>query len=534
VSSSRWARSNEQGSAFPVTRGRGRGRGGNNVPRGGRGGGRGGGATRDSKPESTPRQADARTAESPSVSTASVPTMSTASSDKAATRSKPPPRQSSRPAGPPIVTNSVNPVESGPPSARSKSRKKRSNAGKQKKINEAAAEVEAKAEAEAVAVASPITTPTQSLPPPAPPKPVPVKDTPPHLLPKSSAKTDLDAFVERTRAAAMDLNRPSTPKTHIDWALDDDDSLPDLDDWGVNPATFSSSKSEIISPIIVDGLKTLPDLTLPSNPTSPLRHVVDVEAVDKLPEVGPTPSVSTSVQTRTAGGRSQINDQRKALHLPSKPTPIVQSKPRGSGTPLRNAFPKSPLTNEVFNVKKPETKEEDTQTPVPPPVQTDDKPKVAETAQVQTTVPERQDGPQPVAETISKRKTEDPLFGNLGGLYESIHAPKPSESGWEVQEPQDGHRKNFSHTRAHTVGRPPVVSGQDQNARFNNYRGANPLRDVGGGHTRYHSSPAVSNPGRRPPHHNRPVIRADALNRIAQTIGKTNSPKGGLAASLED
>ena len=68
-----------------------------------------------------------------------------------------------------------------------------------------------------------------------PPSPNPAKDPPPHLSPAASTatpkelKSDIDALVERVRAVAMD--RPHTPGSHIDWA-DDDDSLPDLNDWG--------------------------------------------------------------------------------------------------------------------------------------------------------------------------------------------------------------------------------------------------------------------------------------------------------------
>jgi len=69
---------------------------------------------------------------------------------------------------------------------------------------------------------------------------------------------DIDALVERVRAVAMAENRPSTPGSHIDWAGEDDDSLPDLDDWGI---TTTDSKAPVISPIIISGLKPLPELT---------------------------------------------------------------------------------------------------------------------------------------------------------------------------------------------------------------------------------------------------------------------------------
>lgn len=70
-------------------------------------------------------------------------------------------------------------------------------------------------------------------------------------------RNNIDALVERVRAVAMADNRPSTPGSHIDWAGEDDDSLPDLDDWGVTP---TGRVTDAMSPVGVDGLKSLPDV----------------------------------------------------------------------------------------------------------------------------------------------------------------------------------------------------------------------------------------------------------------------------------
>jgi hypothetical protein len=84
---------------------------------------------------------------------------------------------------------------------------------------------------------------------------VPAKDLPPHLAsspdtPSFDIRNNIDALVERVRAVAMD--RPHTPGSHIDWARDDDDSLPDLDDWGVISSKGGSTHDELekISPIL--------------------------------------------------------------------------------------------------------------------------------------------------------------------------------------------------------------------------------------------------------------------------------------------
>lgn len=94
-----------------------------------------------------------------------------------------------------------------------------------------------------------------------------VKDAPPHLSAGPSVQTfdiksNIDTLVERVRAIAME--RPNTPGSHIDWAGDDDDTLPDLDDWGVHSTgTVGTTVSEagmlgLMSPILDDSLKQLP------------------------------------------------------------------------------------------------------------------------------------------------------------------------------------------------------------------------------------------------------------------------------------
>jgi len=88
---------------------------------------------------------------------------------------------------------------------------------------------------------------------------------------------DIDALVERVRAVAMAENRPSTPGSHIDWAGEDDDSLPDLDDWGI---TTTHSKIPVISPIIINGLKPLPE----STPSAAAAGATDIH-------VAPSPSL---------------------------------------------------------------------------------------------------------------------------------------------------------------------------------------------------------------------------------------------------
>ncbi|TFY59121.1 hypothetical protein EVJ58_g5974, partial [Rhodofomes roseus] len=100
------------------------------------------------------------------------------------------------------------------------------------------------------------------------------KDIPPHLMTPSDAhtfdiKSDIDALVDRMRSVAME--RPHTPgsHSHFDWASDDDDSLPDLPDWGKTDVK-TDGKPSIISPILEDALRPLPNIEVGSPFTVPL------------------------------------------------------------------------------------------------------------------------------------------------------------------------------------------------------------------------------------------------------------------------
>ena len=135
--------------------------------------------------------------------------------------------------------------------------------------------------------------------------PPPAKDLPPHLAPQTAAaptfdiRHDIDALVERVRAGAMD--RPHTPGSHLDWA-DDDDSLPDLDDWGITSSTTeattdSGKASSIISPILQDALKPLPS-------------IIDIDA--------PTPSIKLH----------EVNGSQKELQDARGPESVGERTPR--------------------------------------------------------------------------------------------------------------------------------------------------------------------------------------------------------------
>ncbi|EMD40660.1 hypothetical protein CERSUDRAFT_80310 [Gelatoporia subvermispora B] len=162
----------------------------------------------------------------------------------------------------------------------------------------------------------------KAVPPVAPSKPAPTlapsflthraekptnREPPPHIhvsdvAPAHDVAHDVDALVEHVRSIAMD--RPHTPGSYIDWAGDDDDSLPDLDDWGVTSTltdrtsesskATTSTKDTMISPILEDTLKPLPSLELSTAATSPASSTKGAdESLASVPEASEkTPKVA--------------------------------------------------------------------------------------------------------------------------------------------------------------------------------------------------------------------------------------------------
>lgn len=180
------------------------------------------------------------------------------------------------------------------------------------------------------------------------PVPVPrTKDIPPHLKRCSDMRHDIDALVERVRAVAMD-NRPTTPGSHIDWAGDDDDSLPDLDDWGVKTSSFASTTSDTISPIIVEGLRPLPDILSPMNGTS-LRQVVNLDSK-------PNDNVQTdqlNQDTQTALEKDSVPPQGDQGQISACNTPNV-SKARNPVKEMKvDANGQLPLPPKFINAPQP-------------------------------------------------------------------------------------------------------------------------------------------------------------------------------------
>lgn len=321
----------------------------------------------------------------------------------------------------------------------------------------------------------------------------PVRDRPPHL----DMRTDIDALVERVRAVAMAAdNRPTTPGSHIDWAGDDDDSLPDLDDWGVTKST--SAGGDMISPIIVDGLKPLPDpIVKPATPPP---------AIQDPPSVPENLKPSSDKAKSTAPPEAAPTVQRRVpLHPSLPPKPVVSNTSFQPHSRTQNSF-KKPVASD------PNSDSSGTLAPIN--LSHSDQTSAARSA--------------PLPNAVDQSSTG----GGYGSRLEPPASEYPGESlsapsNITQYSPSAIARRNFnpSHTRAHTVGR---ASYADDNSlgRFSRSGSSTPRGGhFNNHHIRTHSSPSSSASLNHRSPHARPVITGDAISKLARTIGLTSPGK---------
>lgn len=371
-STPRWERAGESGTAFTALGRPGRGSRGRGGHRGGRGAGRGNPRESKSTSEDTttpPKQDPSPPPINPSATPSAQPLPAITSDQTSASSSKikPSSRKPSRATPSPLnvqVTVQVTPPQTAPSpsSARTPNKRRRSQAGKPNGNNPAKMPAVSKDTNKSRPESGPATS---------------AKDTPPHLQHRLDVRQGIDALVERVRAVAMD-NRPTTPGSHIDWAGDDDDSLPDLNDWGVNTSTFASTDSASISPIILEGLKPLPDITAPAL-ASPLWQVLTMDGKpgDNSTEEGSIPPVddvssltpsmndhdapitttNTPIVLKTAPGQvSEVKatpgPEQQSLPKPPPSAKVGHSKsPVSNGRPWHPSLPAKPVVSSIVPLK---------------------------------------------------------------------------------------------------------------------------------------------------------------------------------------
>ncbi|RPD67072.1 hypothetical protein L226DRAFT_556807 [Lentinus tigrinus ALCF2SS1-7] len=407
--------------------------------------------------------------------------------------------------------------------------------------------------------------------------PVIIKDLPPHLAPPPpetpsfDIKHDIDALVERVRAVAMD--RPNTPGSHIDWAGEEDDSLPDLDDWGVKSVTNSTSNTsvdqpDLISPILADALKPLPSIELGSPLTVP--------SVAPPPEAVPQKTASSvAVHARPDGDDTPRvaapDPERKEKPSVEKPHSAAPKNRKKSDASAKATVPSGPSVGSVATATPTATAEKDTAAKKSPLKQSNlplhpslpAKPVGAMDA-LSKRLPKKPDPP-PVH---APDQTADIEPTQKSALSESLHAPKPNgvipqeqpSEGSPSPEPQgtaasmhafihsapsyitthstpSSSSFHPTHGRAHTLGRPGgirVPPFSPTNGSFPDERASRRDRV---NHARNHSSPPTG-PGTAHGHSrsgSRPVITVDALSRLARTLGGSSPPsKREVAAGAKE
>ena len=369
------------------------------------------------------------------------------------------------------------------------------------------------------------------------------------------------------------MDRPNTPGSHIDWAGEDDDSLPDLDDWGVKSVTDKSTSSvsadqpDLISPILVDALKPLPNIEAgsPLVVSSAAPPPEDKPKADEPPPAS-SASVKGAVGDNTPRGAPTVTPSKAGTQTKEKPPaqkPQVPSKDRRKSDASSKApAAAAPAVEKESTVKKSPLK----QSNVPLHPSLPPKPVDAIDA-LSKRVPRKPNIP-PVQAPGATADIEPPL---KSGLSESMHAPKPNSVDSQEQadntspspEPQGvagsmhapiqsapSHitthstpNSSFqpSHGRAHTIGRPGAIRIPFSPSHGQFPDGAADERAARRdriNHARTHSSPPTG-PGThtahsRTVHASRPVITVDALSRLARTLGGSPGPKRESAAAAKE
>lgn len=171
---------------------------------------------------------------------------------------------------------------------------------------------------------------------------------------------DVDSLVDHVRTMAMEGNRSSSPATHIDWAGDDDDSLPDLEDWGISSNKFidigdnvdktdEPTKSEPVTESEVDKVG---DLSLSSSVGSMLVTSMTQDTtsspIDSIP-----PSTSPTSSTARARGERKRERGRGRDKEKKGPTTTAVSPSTSKSTLQNTTTPKKSLLERLSSPSRP-------------------------------------------------------------------------------------------------------------------------------------------------------------------------------------
>lgn len=322
---------------------------------------------------------------------------------------------------------------------------------------------------------------------------LPRKDVPPHLATAHEAEVrhDIEALVERVRAVAMAENRPTTPGSHIDWAGDEDDSLPDLDDWGVTTTHImvNGERDEGISPILGDTLKQLPE------PHSDAEHHNEQEG-------------------------QECDAQSDGCPQEPPRSPLSASLPADASKTPSSRFSPDVCPADVTSATD-YTKENSPDSRVDPP------PEPSElTTEGHFVLTDEGLSGSMHAPSTNLTHVEQQLRSPSSerGLFGSIHAPAnlPETRSIPNAPTRAASVKNNSFNRSH--GRPRAESRSGQASRSSRSGASSPLGRHVYTHSRNHSTPPTGGSNQKAHHASRPVITGDAISRLARTIGGSLGP----------
>lgn len=401
------------------------------------------------------------------------------------------------------------------------------------------------------------------------------KDLPPHLTAPQQptvsepatleARTDVDTLVEHMRSVAM--QRPASPghTNHIDWAGDEDDELPDLDDWGYGPTNIEhgvgglappKSRDDVISPILEGSLKSLPiiDVGTPANDTPRASAPAVAEETVAVPEVkvGEAEPADKKASAEAIGNNGSVSGSQPLSFEKTKSRRGARSKGRDKGVKADGATKPVAATGPNAAVK-----EEQTPAKAPSPSQPaftgpstrsagntlapTDKPATDAAAPAELT--KEKPSPSGLAASIHAPSGLAASIHAPAGLAASIHAPPGLAASIHAPKPSEATPQSApSHTTAHPVseagpGRALPTHTRSQSSRPSPSRlgrdSQSPSRSTnarihGDGHVRTQSTPATpmtrggggaGGAHARTPQTVRPVITVGALSQLARTLG---------------
>lgn len=371
------------------------------------------------------------------------------------------------------------------------------------------------------------------------------KDLPPHLphLDNSAPvvhdlRKEMANLVDHVRTMAMDQKRPESPGTHIDWAGDDDDSLPDLDDWfttSKRPSDTSESEpktDDSVDMIPPPSLEAKPELeaevparvTVIESPSTPLVEQI----VPEQQQASEAEALQPKRERRRERGRGKKNASLKIDNGAKKSLLERLSDPKDVS--------KAPSSNERgtdHGVMKATASTIPTDAQLPPkPMPSSDSGKssdihveIVEKEKPRDDAPITFDAP-PIFNDASKVPSLDikPASPFSESPLMSLPAPPATSSATLSVRDRDRSPRTRSQRPMSSDSSPRPSRADRQPFKAHATRHSMPHNAVSG-------SPSTN--GRRQPQASRPILRVDALNMITRTLRDTPAPRRSSPAKSE-